>query len=528
MAAWSACETAPSWAASLLVAEAPSWAASLLVAEAIAAAIARGAAVNEEEAEAAPEAAPSCDRYDEAAIAAAFARASYRLSDKGALDASTAAYKSACARLRTAAAAAGVAAALVEETVSDLPNLDLLAEFEASTLTLATESVSAEAAEKAAAEKAAAENAAAAETAAAETAAAEEAVAEKAAAQAEVSDLCAQAERLLTRLKDKQLEEQRQATEEMVDDFLNDVIARASALKLVDEAISAAAASTDLWRRIQKQNEEVELEWREGERRKGERAVVGENAVVGEPMAVSRPPFGLVASQTSPLLSPKLGAIKPISDWSISLEDPSRFGMESPECAALPAPEILVDILAIPMLDLEDAGANELAAELAAAAVAQAEAGVQACERLPPRAEEAAMSSFVAELAHSVAAEVLGTAFTKTVALLEEVAAAADEAEEKAEEAAEEEEEAEQEAAAAEEEAEEAGEAAEEAIQGEGPSSPNAEEADALGLLEMIDVSDIEAHIHAFEALETEAHGEPNGEDEMVDEDGWQLVEGDA
>jgi hypothetical protein len=340
----------------------------------------------------------------------------------------------------------------------------------------------------------------------------------------------------------------------MVDDFLNDVIARASALQLVDEAISAAAASTDLWRRIQKQNEEVELEWREGERRKGERAVVGENAVVGEPMAVSRPPFGLVASQTSPLLSPKLGAIKPISDWSLSLEDPSRFGMESPECAALPAPEILAEILAIPMLYLEDAGADELAAELAAAAVAQAEAGVQACERLPPRAEEAAMSSFVAELAHSVAAEVLGTAFIKTIALLEEVAAAADEAEEKAEEAAaEEEEEAEQEAAAAEEEEEEAGEAAEEAIQGEaavkreaavkgeaaeeaiqgeGPSSPNAEEADALGLLEMIDASDIEAHIHAFEALETEALGEPNGEeegeDEMVDEDGWQLVEADA
>jgi hypothetical protein len=185
----------------------------------------------------------------------------------------------------------------------------------------------------------------------------------------------------------------------------------------------------------------------------------------------------------------------------------------------LPAPEILAEILAIPMLYLEDAGADELAAELAAAAVAQAEAGVQACERLPPRAEEAAMSSFVAELAHSVAAEVLGTAFTKTVALLVEVAAAADEAEEKADEAA----------AAAEEEAEEAGEAAEEAIQGEGPSSPNAEEADALGLLEMIDASDIEAHIHAFEALETEALGEPNGdeegEDEMVDEDGWQLVE---
>jgi hypothetical protein len=387
--------------------------------------------------------------------------------------------------------------------------LDLLAEFEASPLTLAMASVAEEAAEKVAAE---------------------EAVAEKAAAQAAVRDLCAQAERLLTRLKDKQLEEQRQATEEMVDDFLNDVIARASALQLVDEAISAAAASTDLWRRIQKQNEEVELEWREGERRKGERAVVGENAVVGEPMAVSRPPFGLVASQTSPLLSPKLGAIKPISDWSLSLEDPSRFGME---CAALPAPEILAEILAIPMLYLEDAGAGELAAELAAAAVAQAEAGVQACERLPPRAEEAAMSSFVAELAHSVAAEVLGTAFTKTVALLEEVAAAADEAEEEAEEAAApEEEEAEQEAAAAEEEAEEAGEAAEEAIQGEGPSSPNAEEADALGLLEMIDASDIEAHIHAFEALETEALGEPNGdeegEDEMVDEDGWQLVEADA
>jgi hypothetical protein len=397
----------------------------------------------------------------------------------------------------------------VEDTLNDLPNLDLLAEFEASTLTLAMASVAEEAAEKAAAE---------------------EAVAEKAAAQAAVRDLCAQAERLLTRLKDKQLEEQRQATEEMVDDFLNDVIARASALQLVDEAISAAAASTDLWRRIQKQNEEVELEWREGERRKGERAVVGENAVVGEPMAVSRPPFGLVASQTSPLLSPKLGAIKPISDWSLSLEDPSRFGME---CAALPAPEILAEILAIPMLYLEDAGADELAAELAAAAVAQAEAGVQACERLLPRAEEAAMSSFVAELAHSVAAEVLGTAFTKTVALLEEVAAAADEAEEEAEEAAApEEEEAEQEAAAAEEEAEEAGEAAEEAIQGEGPSSPNAEEADALGLLEMIDASDIEAHIHAFEALETEALGEPNGdeegEDEMVDEDGWQLVEADA
>jgi hypothetical protein len=211
--------------------------------------------------------------------------------------------------------------------------------------------------------------------------------------------------------------------------------------------------------------------------------------------------------------------------------------MESPECAALPAPEILAEILAIPMLYLEDAGADELAAELAAAAVAQAEAGVQACERLPPRAEEAAMSSFVAELAHAVAAEVLGTAFTKTVALLEEVAAAADEAEEEAEEAAapeeeEAEQEAEQEAAAAEEEAEEAGEAAEEAIQGEGPSSPNAEEADALGLLEMIDASDIEAHIHAFEALETEALGEPNGEeegeDEMVDEDGWQLVEADA
>ena len=400
----------------------------------------------------------------------------------------------------------------MEDTLSDLPNLDLLAEFEASTLTLATASVAEEAAEKAAAE---------------------EAAAEKAAAQAAVRDLCAQAERLLTRLKDKQLEEQRQATEEMVDDFLNDVIARASALQLVDEAISAAAASTDLWRRIQKQNEEVELEWREGERRKGERAVVGENAVVGEPMAVSRPPFGQVASQSSPLLSPKLGAIKPISDWSLSLEDPSRFGMESPECAALPAPEILAEILAIPMLYLEDAGAKELAAELAAAAVAQAEAGVQACERLPPRAEEAAMSSFVAELAHAVAAEVLGTAFTKTVALLEEVAAAADEAEEKAEEAAApEEEEAEQEAAAAEEEAEEAGEAAEEAIQGEGPSSPNAEEADALGLLEMIDASDIEAHIHAFEALETEALGEPNGEeegeDEMVDEDGWQLVEADA
>jgi len=49
---------------------------------------------------------------------------------------------------------------------------------------------------------------------------------------------------------------------------------------------------------------------------------------------------------------------------------------------------------------------------------------------------------------------------------------------------------------------------------------------------EMIDASDIEAHIHAFEALETEALGEPNGEeegeDEMVDEDGWQLVEADA
>ena len=509
VAAWSACETAPSWAA------------SLLVAEAIAAAIARGAAVNEEEAavneeeaEAAPEAAPSCDRYDEAAIAAAFARASYRLSDKGALDASTAAYKSACARLRTAAAAAGVAAALVEETVSDLPNLDLLAEFEASTLTLATESVSAEAAEKAAAEKAAAENAAAAETAAAETAAAEEAVAEKAAAQAEVSDLCAQAERLLTRLKDKQLEEQRQATEEMVDDFLNDVIARASALLLVDEAISeafsSAAASTDLWKRIQEQNEEVELEWREYELRKGELALVG------EPMAISRPPFGLEASHTSPLLSPKLGAIKPISDWSLSLEDPSRFGMESPEWAALPAPEMRP----IPMLSLDDAGADdELAAKLAAAAVAQAEAGVQACVRSPPRAEEAAMSLFVAELAHVVAAEVLETAFTKTVALLE--------AEEAEEAVAAEEEEGE---AATEEEAEE--EAAKGAIQEEGPSSPIAEEeADALGLLEMIeiiDANDIEAHIHAFEALETEAHGEPNGEDEMVDEDGWQLVEGDA
>ena len=189
------------------------------------------------------------------------------------------------------------------------------------------------------------------------------------------------------------------------------------------------------------------------------------------------------------------------------------------------------------MLSLDDAGADdELAAKLAAAAVAQAEAGVQACVRSPPRAEEAAMSLFVAELAHVVAAEVLETAFTKTVALLEEEAEEAVAAEEEEEE--EEEEEAEEAVAAEEEEGEAATEeeaeeeAAKGAIQEEGPSSPIAEEeADALGLLEMIeiiDANDIEAHIHAFEALETEAHGEPNGEDEMVDEDGWQLVEGDA
>jgi hypothetical protein len=232
------------------------WAASLVVAEAIAATLARGAAENEEEGaaaeaeaeaeagaetaaeagvEAAAEAAPSRDRYDEAAVTAALARASYRLSEKGALDASAAAYESACARLRpeitlrdcarlrSAEASAGVAETLVEDTLNDLPNLDLLAEFEASPLTLAMASVAEEAAEKAAAE---------------------EAAAEKAAAQAAVRDLCAQAERLLTRLKDKQLEEQRQATEEMVDDFLNDVIARASALQLVDEAISAAAVTS--------------------------------------------------------------------------------------------------------------------------------------------------------------------------------------------------------------------------------------------------------------------------------------------